>query len=113
MMGKVNELLQTAYERIGDQYPGEIDRAEAEKQLEALGFAEDEIAEHLDELDEDDGRRSCATCSGTGIGQSGDPDTSNCSSCKGRGYHLPEPEDDGDRRYDEWKDRKMEEENGY
>lgn len=41
----------------------------------------------------------CALCQGTGIGQHGDPDTSRCSACGGRGYHKPvddefEPPDD-------------------
>lgn len=28
----------------------------------------------------------CATCDGTGIGQFGDPNTSRCSYCAGRGF---------------------------
>ena len=33
----------------------------------------------------EDGRLDCTDCQGTGIGQFGDPDTSKCSSCGGRG----------------------------
>ena len=33
-------------------------------------------------IEEDD---TCTTCAGTGIGQSGDPDTSRCSPCGGSG----------------------------
>ena len=51
----------------------------------------------------------CELCLGTGIGQTGDPSTSKCGACGGRGYHLSEPEDDGDHAYDVWKDRRLEE----
>lgn len=34
----------------------------------------------------------CATCQGTGIGQHGDPNTSRCSDCNGRGYFTEEDE---------------------
>ena len=30
----------------------------------------------------------CGFCDGTGIGQHGDPNTSRCSYCAGRGYHT-------------------------
>lgn len=29
---------------------------------------------------------NCGLCAGTGIGQHGDPDTSTCPSCRGKGY---------------------------
>ena len=39
----------------------------------------------------------CTTCDGTGIGQHGDPDTSKCHSCNGRGCHdLPDENYDFD-----------------
>lgn len=34
----------------------------------------------------------CATCQGTGIGKYGDPNTSRCSDCNGRGYFVEEQE---------------------
>ena len=57
--------------------------------------------------DEHEEHEMCSLCQGTGIGQHGDPDTSRCYVCKGRGFILPEPEDDPDRRYDEARDRKI------
>lgn len=33
-----------------------------------------------------EGKIDCQTCRGTGIGQHGDPDTSRCGDCHGRGY---------------------------
>jgi len=50
--------------------------------------------------------RTCSLCLGTGIGQHGDPDTSKCYACGGRGYDLPAQEDDGDARYEAWKDQR-------
>jgi len=50
---------------------------------------------------------TCSLCQGTGIGQYGDPNTSKCYMCKGRGYFLPEPEDDSDRAYDKARDRRI------
>ncbi len=41
--------------------------------------------EECDEEPEDDS--TCTLCMGTGIGQHGDPSTSRCSSCGGRGFH--------------------------
>ena len=42
----------------------------------------------------------CLQCEGTGIGRHGDPDTSKCTACSGRGYHIVDvtsyPEDDRD-----------------
>ena len=35
-----------------------------------------------------DGHVECDACLGTGIGQFGDPDTSKCSNCGGRGYTI-------------------------
>lgn len=32
----------------------------------------------------------CTLCAGTGIGQHGDPDTSRCTRCGGRGYMIPD-----------------------
>lgn len=48
--------------------------------------------------DDDDG---CPTCAGTGIGQSGPPDSSFCHDCRG-GVRRPvrDPDDD-----DRWRDR--------
>ena len=36
----------------------------------------------------------CETCQGTGIGQYGDPNTSRCSDCNGRGYFIFEEDED-------------------
>ncbi|HET9685111.1 MAG TPA: hypothetical protein VFP15_13485 [Gemmatimonadaceae bacterium] len=44
------------------------------------------------DLDADE-HPDCRLCQGTGIGQHGDPDTSKCHVCKGRGYLLPSRED--------------------
>ena len=51
---------------------------------------------------------SCSVCLGTGIGQYGDPDTSKCWGCHGRGYIIPAPDLDPDRAYDEARDREIE-----
>lgn len=42
--------------------------------------------------DEED--TDCARCQGSGIGRGGDPDTSKCQTCSGRGYLLPSSDDD-------------------
>jgi DnaJ-class molecular chaperone len=34
-------------------------------------------------------REECEPCQGTGIGTHGDPDTSKCGDCKGRGWNPP------------------------
>ena len=34
--------------------------------------------------------QDCQLCQGTGIGQHGDPDTSKCTTCLGRGYIADE-----------------------
>lgn len=39
--------------------------------------------------DEDDERDVCTSCDGTGMGQYGDPSTSRCSSCGGKGINRP------------------------
>ena len=39
----------------------------------------------------DEGQRDCGACMGTGIGRHGDPDTSHCVVCRGRGWHRCEP----------------------
>ena len=36
----------------------------------------------------------CETCQGTGIGQYGDPNTSRCSACNGRGYFTFKEDED-------------------
>jgi len=41
----------------------------------------------------------CTNCSGTGIGLHGDPDTSRCTVCHGRGYLLVD--DDSGRELQE------------
>ena len=65
--------------------------------------AEVEVDNILDEEDaEEEEDNSCPQCDGTGIGQFGDPDTSRCSACNGKGivqdksedYDDYEPEDD-------------------
>lgn len=63
--------------------------------------------DETNELDDD-----CRLCRGTGIGQFGDPATSRCQSCGGSGVQKAnrnEDEDDGDRAYDGWVDRQLEE----
>ena len=52
---------------------------EAAEQIER----EDEEAR---EAEEDD--NTCNSCDGTGIGQYGDPDTSRCTSCGGKGFYT-------------------------
>lgn len=50
------------------------------------GFEEGSLGDMLAGLGIIDGDdNSCGTCQGTGIGQHGDPDTSRCHSCRGRG----------------------------
>lgn len=55
--------------------------------------------------DQPEAHVACSVCSGTGIGQHGDPDTSRCYACKGRGYYggkvEPDPDDERDRRMDD------------
>jgi hypothetical protein len=43
---------------------------------------------------------SCSACLGTGIGQSGPPDTSRCGSCRGTGLFKQDLEDDRDVDWD-------------
>ena len=50
---------------------------------------------------------NCGTCAGTGIGQHGDPDTSKCTACGGKGYFKDEPECEPDY-YREMKDAEYE-----
>ena len=50
--------------------------------------------------DLDDNAADCPKCQGTGIGQHGDPDTSKCSACGGRGYAIAKPERDVDAERD-------------
>ena len=44
-------------------------------------------------------KRTCTLCQGTGIGQYGDPDTSRCDVCKGKGYYE-DAEDDYEPDYE-------------
>jgi hypothetical protein len=75
-------------------------------------IVEDEVPDEDEEGDEQDD--TCWPCRGTGIGMFGDPDTSRCHWCHGSGVmrHKDRDDDDdyGDRRYDEMRDRKLEEE---
>ena len=48
----------------------------------------------------------CYACRGTGIGLHGDPDTSKCTPCRGRGYTFTD-DDDADRDYEDWLDRRL------
>lgn len=75
-----------------------------------VGWGDTEAAamEDLDvQVEEDDDHEplACYLCTGTGIGQHGDPDTSVCYACKGRGYVKnddgPDPDDERDRRRDD------------
>ena len=53
---------------------------------------------------EDEGTMDCASCQGTGIGQHGDPDTSKCWACHGRGSvpcYCQREEGDDEPDYDE------------
>lgn len=56
-----------------------------------------------------DDEHICQMCQGTGIGV-GDPDTSKCVLCRGRGWIKQEEDlgDRADREYDEWRDRQIE-----
>tara|TARA_R110000868_G_scaffold402329_1_gene678576 strand:+ start:6648 stop:6809 length:162 start_codon:yes stop_codon:yes gene_type:complete len=49
------DLWMMEHERIGDDYPENIDRAEAERRLAALGLDPHKIQDELDALDEEDG----------------------------------------------------------
>lgn len=63
-------------------------------------FIDDEFDDEFIEPEEED--NTCRTCAGTGIGQYGDPDTSRCHACRGRGFVLPRDDDyDG---YDDYED---------
>ncbi len=64
------------------------------------------------DAEDDEEHRACNICSGTGIGQHGDPDTSTCYACKGRGYVLPPADDYDDDAYERNRDRMIDEENG-
>ena len=44
----------------------------------------------------DEASNDCPTCQGTGIGQSGDPDTSRCRACSGRGHGRSQRDQDMD-----------------
>ncbi len=102
--------------------PNEVDlfahTPEAVKALEvvlrdAANLLEQRITDAADpdfsEVEEQD-QPTCEDCQGTGIGQSGDPDTSRCTTCGGRGYHIFKEEDD-DSAFDRARDKRLEEEN--
>lgn len=61
--------------------------------------------EDADDVDDSD---TCGTCAGTGIGQHGDPDTSKCTACGGRGYFVDESEVPERDWYQEAKDERIE-----
>lgn len=48
----------------------------------------------FEEPDEDEEGDTCALCRGTGIGQFGDPNTSKCSRCHGRGVIITERDEE-------------------
>ena len=64
------------------------------------------MRDQLDDMDP----AECSLCTGTGIGQHGDPDTSRCSACGGSGVarHVRErdPDEARERAMDErmWRD---------
>lgn len=62
----------------------------------------DAYPEDYADLDADE-HPDCHACEGTGIGKYGDPDTSKCSHCHGRGYLLPMK--DLDAAYDDARQR--------
>ena len=49
------------------------------------------------------GKENCYECRGTGIGQHGDPDTSKCGACKGRGWNWCKCAEDAKDAADEAK----------
>ena len=56
------------------------------------------------DLDDDAG--ICTTCDGTGEGQY---DGTRCHACKGKGFIAsPDPDGDADARYDEMRERRLE-----
>ena len=60
-----------------------------------------------DEIEPEEESDSCAQCAGTGIGQHGDPDTSKCTACGGRGYFVESEAPERDW-YQEAKDERIE-----
>ena len=56
----------------------------------AWNYLEDNDLIGSEEEEDDD---TCRTCDGTGIGQYGDPDTSRCPDCRGRGFVLARDDD--------------------
>jgi hypothetical protein len=54
-MAMHKDIWMETHEKVGDNYPANIDRTEAERQLAALGLDPHEIQDELDALDEEDG----------------------------------------------------------
>lgn len=54
------------------------------------------LTETVTEGDDEKPTRRCRTCHGSGIGRTGDPDTSSCRDCHGSGEVEGEEDDDCD-----------------
>lgn len=77
------EMTEGIWEYVEDMLPAirqEVD------QIDSLW----EVLDRWGILEQED--RTCGTCRGSGIGQSGDPEKSRCHSCGGSGVHRPEEE---------------------
>jgi hypothetical protein len=71
--------------------PADADPCATTQRCHGCDLAECECCS--DEPDEDEQDNTCRACAGTGIGH-GDPDTSRCGQCGGRGYHRAECDPD-------------------
>jgi hypothetical protein len=79
---RLNDWDQRYLDMRSELILGGMDSDDADVEAVSRLEEEDEIAAQEQE-DEDN---ECHSCKGTGIGRSGDPDTSRCSSCGGKGY---------------------------
>lgn len=95
-MSDVGLTLRDVFLKGGDLFPGVIPQPEPEP----------------DSADDDeDVTVICSVCAGSGEGLNGPPGTGTCRTCHGSGEVSTSedegPEDDGDRKYDEMRDREM------
>jgi hypothetical protein len=112
--GSFKEVIQQKIQRARELQGSMVEPEEVSDmiaaELEQEGFESQDVLNILDAIsqeltgdDEDDHDDTCPTCTGTGIGQHGDPDTSRCSDCGGSGVLRGESdydEDPPEREYD-------------